>query len=46
MPAVPPATGDIPKVEQFIPAKYNKSSNLEREVEPGANKLDFELTAK
>lgn len=46
MPAVPPATGEIPKVEQFIPPKYNKSSTLEREIVAGANKFDFELTAK
>ena len=45
-PAVPPATGEIPKIEQFVPAKYNKSSTLERDVVAGQNKFDFELTAK
>jgi len=46
IPAVPPGDGEIEKIEQFIPSKFNRSSLLEREIEPGDNKLDFELTAK
>ena len=44
--AVPPASGDIPQTEQYIPPKFNRSSTLEREIESGDNKYDFELTAK
>jgi hypothetical protein len=29
-----------------LPAKYNRASELVREVKPGDNVLDFELTKK
>lgn len=44
--AVPPATQDIRKVEQFIPRKFNQSSTLEKKVAAGKNEFNFELTAK
>jgi hypothetical protein len=31
---------------QSIPAKYNEQSELVREIQPGSNRLDFELYAK
>lgn len=46
IPAVPPATVEIRKVEQFIPAKFNRSSTLEQDVVAGENEFDFDLTAK
>ena len=46
IPAVPPATGEIRKVEQFIPSKFNQSSSLEQDVAVGDNEFDFDLTAK
>ena len=29
-----------------VPAKYNRDSDLKREVKPGDNRIDFELTSK
>ena len=34
-----------PKSNQVIPAKYNKESTLDRDIESGKNELNFELTS-
>jgi hypothetical protein len=31
---------------QRVPTKYNENSNLEREVKPGDNEINFELTTE
>lgn len=33
-------------MKESIPAKYNSQSQLTREVKPGENSLDFELTSR
>lgn len=38
--------GKIEVTEQYIPAKYNKNSELKLEVTPGAVKQSFALTSK
>jgi hypothetical protein len=37
--------GMIDVTEQYIPERYNKASELTVDVDPGANKLEFELTS-
>ncbi|MFO0899158.1 MAG: carboxypeptidase regulatory-like domain-containing protein [Pirellulales bacterium] len=34
------------KIKEKLPAKYNRDSDLVREVKPGDNVIDFELTKK
>jgi predicted small lipoprotein YifL len=46
IPAAPPATGEIPQYEQFVPEKYNTRSRLETEIKAGDNKVDYDLTEK
>ena len=36
--------GNEVRVRQQVPPKYNAGSKLSREVKPGKNKFDFELT--
>jgi hypothetical protein len=36
----------IDDVKELIPAKYNSKSTLVREIKPGVNTIDFELTSK
>jgi hypothetical protein len=39
------ATGrPIPKPEEVVPARYNEESTYEKEVEPGEQTIDLELT--
>lgn len=38
-------TGERAKVE-LVPAKYNKASTLTKEVKPGSQTINFELTTK
>ena len=35
-----------PLLEQFIPARYNTQTELEREIQAGKNEFAFELTAE
>jgi hypothetical protein len=42
-----PGTPDVPVREQFIPARYNDSTELEAEIPPdGISGLDFDLSTK
>ena len=42
-----PMTGEmIEATEQFLPAKYNKQSELQVEITEGTNQLEFPLTSK
>ena len=47
VPAGGPA-GDamVPETEQFIPAKYNSTTELSIDIQSGENQQDFELTAE
>ena len=47
VPAGGPA-GDamVPESEQYIPAKYNSTTELSIEIQSGENQQDFELTAE
>jgi hypothetical protein len=36
----------IDKFVETVPAKYNTQSTLVREIKPGVNEIDFELTSK
>ncbi|MFH1268755.1 MAG: hypothetical protein ABIK89_23770 [Planctomycetota bacterium] len=36
--------GNETKLPQVVPPKYNSQSELKKEVKPGKNKVDFELT--
>jgi hypothetical protein len=43
----PPNRGHaIPEMAQFLPAKYNKDSTIEIEIESGSNEHDFEVAEK
>lgn len=46
IPAIPPATGDLEKTEQYIPAKFNTQTTLRAEVSAGENEFDFELQSE
>tara|TARA_R110002095_G_scaffold161834_3_gene140330 strand:+ start:2074 stop:2508 length:435 start_codon:yes stop_codon:yes gene_type:complete len=41
--AMPPATGTVDEIEQYIPPKYNMNSVLTTDVEEGDNTADFNL---
>jgi len=41
-----PPTATVDDVEQYIPARYNKQSELTVEIESGTNEADFTLTSK
>lgn len=41
--AVPPATGTVDIMEQYIPSKYNTKSTLTADIKQGANTADFDL---
>ena len=44
---VSPAPGEkVPLTEETIPARYNKESELTKEVTEGENEFKFELTSK
>lgn len=47
-PAVPPAPPGtmIDITEQYVPAKYNRDSELTLDITKGRNKKDFELSSK
>jgi len=36
----------VDTIEDPIPARYNKESTLIKEIQPGVNEIDFELTSK
>ena len=38
--------GLIDDVSEFVPKKYNLQSELSRDIKPGKNELDFDLTSK
>ncbi len=41
-----PATGAMKKFPELVPAKYNANSQLQAEIKPGDNELNFELSSK
>lgn len=41
--AMPPATGTVDEIEQYIPPKYNMESTLTVDVQQGDNTADFNL---
>jgi hypothetical protein len=41
-----PATGQMKKFPEKVPAKYNVKSELKKEVKAGDNALDFDLQSK
>ena len=40
------AAGMVDQREQFLPARYNRESQLTAEVKPGPNQFEFKLTSK
>lgn len=43
MEAVPPASGTVDEIEQYIPPKYNTTSTLTADIKQGDNTADFDL---
>ena len=41
--AMPPATGTMDEMEQYIPSKYNTTSTLTTEIKQGDNTANFNL---
>lgn len=41
-----PESPMIDELKEVVPAKYNTQSKLVKEIIPGRNKIDFELTSK